>query len=109
MRFAVDAGTHVMKIRSPQMTGDEWPSPGNSIFQLKSFSPNFTGKFGALPSPEPFAPRNRVHSCACAVVGERQQTPTKMAAKKKCKREERMGIAISATARFAVKRTQPSF
>ena len=44
-------GLHVTKTRVPQMTGDEFPPPGKSIFQLKSFSEIVAGKFGPGPGP----------------------------------------------------------
>ena len=52
-RFAVPAGVAETKTRSPQITGDECPEPGSSIFQLKSASENCAGNFGALAMPEP--------------------------------------------------------
>src|SRR5687767_12817379 len=74
-----------MKTRSPQITGEECPVPGNSVFQLKSFSVNVAGKFGALPRPEPFGPRKRVHSWAPAGSGAPQH-PRNAATRRKSKR-----------------------
>src|SRR4030095_8906654 len=54
----------VMKTLSPHTTGDECPSPGNAIFQLKSDSVHCVGMVFTSLMPLPFGPRNRVHSCA---------------------------------------------
>jgi len=49
-------------------TGDEWPLPGNWIFQLMSESLIFVGMVFAWLMPVPFGPRNRVHSCAVTPI-----------------------------------------
>ena len=54
----------VKKMRSPHSTGDEWPVPGNSAFQLMSASEILVGTLVAWLIPEPFGPRKRVHSWA---------------------------------------------
>src|SRR5262245_222151 len=52
------------KIRSPQRTGEEWPTPGRLTFQLMSFSVQFAGMVVASLSPVPLGPRKRDHSWA---------------------------------------------
>src|SRR5262245_57816676 len=54
----------VTKTRSPHTTGDEWPLPGSSYFQLRSPGPILVGTVLAWLKPEPFGPRKRVHSWA---------------------------------------------
>jgi hypothetical protein len=46
------------------MTGEECPDPGSGTFQLISFSVQLVGIVFAVLMPDPFGPRNRVHSCA---------------------------------------------
>src|SRR2546425_2253969 len=68
----------VTKISSPHSTGEECPLPGNSDFQLRSASPIRVGTVLAWLIPEPFGPRNRVHSCAPSgkAVSERATAKT---------------------------------
>src|SRR5688572_11351075 len=52
----------VRKTFSPQRTGDEWPPPGNSVFQARFGSVIATGMDLSGLMPVPFGPRKRVHS-----------------------------------------------
>src|SRR5258707_4128355 len=60
----------VRKICSPHNTGEEWPVPGNSIFQLMSALVILVGMVLQSLTPAPFGPRKRVHSCAAPSTTE---------------------------------------
>src|SRR5713226_4739125 len=45
---------------SPQIIGEEWPSPGRSVFQrMFSLASHFTGTSLSVETPAPLGPRKR--------------------------------------------------
>src|SRR5947209_6932944 len=64
------ASAQVTNTRSPQSTGEEWPMPGSSAFQVRFDSPISVGMLLASLIPEPFGPRKRVLSCAVAEIAK---------------------------------------
>ena len=59
---------------SPQITGEPWPTPGNSIFQFRSLSVHWAGMVVVSLSPVPLGPRKRVHSWAERLAAKTPRT-----------------------------------
>src|SRR5438105_3254844 len=57
-------------MRSPKMTGEEWPD-GSRVFQITFFSgPNSTGSLVASETPLAFGPRNWGQSAATQIAAQ---------------------------------------
>src|SRR5690242_14890206 len=52
------SNAEVKKIRSPAMTGDDCPLPGNSVFQAMEFLSHFTGTLVSGECPSLAGPRH---------------------------------------------------